>query len=60
MPDPMPQVLYDADVLGEDSIRFWYSKGSSPKGRNVFLKVGRRRDLIPSGCRCSCERFSAV
>ncbi|KAL4859617.1 Basic leucine zipper and W2 domain-containing protein 1-A [Chlorella vulgaris] len=32
------KILYDNDVLGEDTIRFWYTKGSSPKGRNVFLK----------------------
>ncbi|PSC76002.1 flagellar associated [Micractinium conductrix] len=32
------KILYDTDVLGEDTIRFWYTKGSSPKGRNVFLK----------------------
>ncbi|KAI7841114.1 hypothetical protein COHA_005339 [Chlorella ohadii] len=32
------KILYDGDVLGEDTIRFWYNKGSSPKGRNVFLK----------------------
>ncbi|KAL4437046.1 hypothetical protein ABPG75_004185 [Micractinium tetrahymenae] len=34
----MVKILYDSDVLGEDTIRFWYTKGSSPKGRNVFLK----------------------
>ena len=31
------RILYDADVLGEDTILFWYKKGSHPKGRNVFL-----------------------
>ena len=31
------RILYDADVLGEDAILFWYKKGSHPKGRNVFL-----------------------
>lgn len=32
------KVLYDVDVVGEDSIRHWHSKGSNLKGRNVFLK----------------------
>lgn len=32
------KVLYDTDVVGEDAVRFWYAKGSNPKGRNVFLK----------------------
>jgi len=32
------KVLYDVDVIGEDTIKFWYSKGSNPKGRNVFIK----------------------
>ena len=36
------RILYDADVLGEDTILFWYKKGSHPKGRNVFL-----RDIEP-------------
>ena len=31
------KILYDADVVSESAIRFWYTKGSSPKGRNVFL-----------------------
>lgn len=29
--------LYDMDVLGEDTIQFWYKKGSMVRGRNVFL-----------------------
>jgi hypothetical protein len=32
------KVLYDVDVVGEDTIKFFYAKGSSAKGRNVFLK----------------------
>lgn len=32
------KIMYDVDVLGEDTIRFWYTKGSNPKGRNVFTK----------------------
>ena len=40
-----PQVvnlLYDADVLSEDAILLWYRQGSSPKGRQIFL-----RDMEP-------------
>lgn len=29
--------LYDMDVLEEDTINFWYKKGSVTRGRNVFL-----------------------
>lgn len=32
------KLLYNADVVGEDTISHWYKKGSHPKGRNVFLK----------------------
>lgn len=32
------RMLYDADILNEDTIMHWYKKGSHPKGRNVFLK----------------------
>ena len=32
------RVLYDNDVIGEDTILWWYKKGSHPKGRNVFLR----------------------
>jgi hypothetical protein len=32
------KILYDVDVVGEDTIKYWYAKGSNPKGRNVFLK----------------------
>lgn len=31
------KVLYDMDVLDEDTIMFWYRKGSSPKGRGIFV-----------------------
>lgn len=36
------RILYDADILDEDTIKFWYKKGSHPKGRNVF-----QRDMEP-------------
>lgn len=32
------KVMYDGDVIGEDTVRWWYAKGSNPKGRNVFLR----------------------
>ncbi|KDD75188.1 hypothetical protein H632_c819p1 [Helicosporidium sp. ATCC 50920] len=34
----MVRILYDADVLGEQAIRYWYQKGPPLKGRNVFLQ----------------------
>ena len=30
------RILYDADVLDEDTIKFWYKKGSHPKARLIF------------------------
>jgi hypothetical protein len=30
------KILYDCDVLGEDAIKHWYTKGSVKVGRNVF------------------------
>jgi hypothetical protein len=36
------RALYDADVLGEDTIIWWAKKGAHPKGRNVF-----QRDMEP-------------
>lgn len=32
------RMLYDAEIVGEDTIQHWYKKGSHQKGRNVFLK----------------------
>jgi len=32
------RIVYDADIVGEDTILYWYKKGNHPKGRNVFLK----------------------
>lgn len=32
------RLLYDADIVGEDTIFHWFKKGSHPKGRNVFVK----------------------
>eukprot|EP00892_Ulva_mutabilis_P007334 jgi/Ulvmu1/4973/UM207_0017.1 len=29
--------LYETDILEEDTINFWYKKGSVTRGRNVFL-----------------------
>jgi len=31
------KLMYDADVIDEDTIMLWHRKGSSPKGRQVFL-----------------------
>ncbi|KAK9825641.1 hypothetical protein WJX81_003224 [Elliptochloris bilobata] len=36
------RTLYDTDVLGEDTIVWWFKKGAHPKGRNVF-----QRDMEP-------------
>jgi len=32
------RILYDVDVIAEDTIHYWHKKGSSTKGRNVFMK----------------------
>jgi len=32
------RILYDASIVKEDTILYWYRKGSHQKGRNVFLK----------------------
>ena len=32
------RILYDNDVVGEDTIMWWYKKGSAVKGRAVFLR----------------------
>lgn len=32
------KLLYNSELVGEDTILHWYKKGSHPKGRNVFLK----------------------
>ena len=29
--------LYNMDVVAEDTINYWYKKGSVQRGRNVFL-----------------------
>ena len=31
------KMVYDVDVIDEDTIMFWHRKGSSPKGRQQFL-----------------------
>ncbi|PNW82888.1 hypothetical protein CHLRE_06g298350v5 [Chlamydomonas reinhardtii] len=32
------KLLYNAEIVGEDTIQHWYKKGSHTKGRAVFLK----------------------
>ncbi len=32
------RILYNNEVVGEDTIMWCYKKGSSPKGRSVFLR----------------------
>lgn len=32
------RTLYDLDVLAEDTVLFWFRKGSNPKGRQIFVK----------------------
>ncbi|KAF6265503.1 armadillo-type protein [Scenedesmus sp. NREL 46B-D3] len=32
------KLMYNGDLVAEDTIQHWYKKGSHPKGRNVFLK----------------------
>jgi hypothetical protein len=29
--------MYETDIVAEDTILFWYKKGSVARGRNVFL-----------------------
>ena len=36
------RVLYDNELIAEDTILWWYKKGSHPKGRQVF-----QRDMEP-------------
>ena len=36
------RVLYDNEIIAEDTILWWYKKGSHPKGRQVF-----QRDMEP-------------
>jgi hypothetical protein len=36
------RILYDSDVIAEDTIMWWYKKGAHPKGKNVFM-----RDMEP-------------
>lgn len=31
--------LYDEDVLAEDTILYWFRKGTNPKGRQTFVKA---------------------
>ncbi len=35
------RILYDFDVLGEDTIKAWYKKGTQPKVRAPLVLVGR-------------------
>lgn len=42
------KLLYNGDLVAEDTIQHWYKKGSHPKGRNVFLKVSPH-DLAQGG-----------
>ncbi len=43
----LAKLLYNAELVGEDTIQHWFKKGSHPKGRNVFLKV--RYDDVQNG-----------
>ena len=36
------RVLYDYEIVAEDTILWWAKKGAHPKGKNVFL-----RDMEP-------------
>lgn len=36
------RIMYEADLIAEDTIQYWYKKGSNPKGRSVFT-----RDMEP-------------
>lgn len=36
------KVVYEKELVGEDTVLYWYKKGSSTKGRNVFLN-----DIVP-------------
>ncbi|KAF5944131.1 hypothetical protein HYC85_018208 [Camellia sinensis] len=36
------RALYDQDVLAEDTILYWFRKGTNPKGRQAFVKSMER------------------
>lgn len=36
--DELVRILYDLDVLAEDTIQHWYHHGSNAKGRAQFVK----------------------
>lgn len=33
------KVLYNADVISDQAILYWHSKGAKPQGKQHFLKV---------------------
>lgn len=57
------RILYDCDIVGEDTIKFWYKKGSHPKVRTVLETSALKGAVLIAAasmlCRCNAARLAS-